>query len=389
MTEKLYDLRPYAEEFTAEVTDVKFKDGKTAIILDRTLFFPLEGGQNSDIGVLKAEGGKAYPVMNVTIKDDVITHFIDGETEFKPGDKVSGRIDFAHRYDLMQHHSGEHIFSGITYKKYGYNNVGFHLTEDICTIDVSGPLTADELNELEIEVNRAIQKNVPIIAAYPEEYELNHLEYRSKKELKGPIRIVTIEGYDICACCAPHVRTTGEVGSFHIVRFENYKGGVRLFVKCGLRAVKEYQKDREIIEKLYQTFSTSKDDLVSVVAKLKDEAAALRGKINALKIEEIKSKAANFNNTKDSICIVEEDIDNNLLREYANALMGKTEKHVFIMVRTDDAESFRFILASAKEDVAALLNKAKETFTINGGGRNPQVMGTIKGDKDTIIKCFS
>ena len=258
MTEKLYDKDAYASEFIASVVGIeKNADGKTIIELDKTLFFPLEGGQNPDTGVLTDASGKEYNVIDVKIKDDVITHYIEGDCNLKAGDTVTGKIDFNHRFDLMQHHSGEHIFSGITYGKYGYNNVGFHLTEEICTIDVGGPLKEDEIKELEYLTNKAISENVPIITGYPSPEEIAKLEYRSKKEVKGPLRIVEVKGYDVCACCAPHVRSTGEVGSFHIVKYENYKGGVRLTVKCGLRAVREYQNYRQILTDTGRALSPS------------------------------------------------------------------------------------------------------------------------------------
>ena len=390
MTEKLYDKDAYASEFSASVVEIeKTADGKTVIELDKTLFFPLEGGQNPDTGVLTDAAGKEYKVVDVKIKDDVITHYIEGDCNLKPGDTVSGKIDFAHRFDLMQHHSGEHIFSGITYGKYGYNNVGFHLTEEICTIDVGGPLKEDEIKELEYLTNKAISENVPIITGYPSQEEIAKLEYRSKKEVKGPLRIVEVKGYDVCACCAPHVRSTGEVGSFHIVKYENYKGGVRLTVKCGLRAVREYQNYRQILTDTGRALSSAKEDLYANVMKLKDEVGRMQAELNALKEKAIADKVAAIANTDKPICLLEDDMDATLLRNYCNALMEKTTSHVFILVKTATEGTYRFILGSNTVDVAALLTEAKTHFTIKGGGRNPQVQGTVEGDVRSIIAYFS
>jgi alanyl-tRNA synthetase len=389
MTEKLYDRDAYAGEFSASVVRIETDDkGNTAVELDKTLFFPLEGGQNPDTGVLKDTAGNEYRVIDVKIKDDVITHFIEGTVNLKAGDSVEGKIDFMHRFDLMQHHSGEHIFSGITYGKYGYNNVGFHLTEDICTIDVGGPLKEEEILELEYLTNKAISENVPIITGYPSKEEIEKLNYRSKKEVKGPLRIVEVKGYDICACCAPHVKSTGEVGSFHIVKYENYKGGVRLTVKCGLRAVKEYQTYRQILQDTGRALSSAKEDLYSNVMKLKEETCSLKAELNSVKEKALLEKVSAIEHTDKPIVLIEDDMDASLLRNYCNALMDKTESHVFILVKTGTDGTYRFILGGNTVDVAALLSKAKESLTIKGGGRNPQVQGTIEGEENTIIEYF-
>lgn len=389
MTEKLYDRDAYASEFSASVVRIETDDkGNTAVELDKTLFFPLEGGQNPDTGVLKDTEGNEYRVIDVKIKDDVITHFIEGTVNFKAGDSVEGKIDFMHRFDLMQHHSGEHIFSGITYGRYGYNNVGFHLTEDICTIDVGGPLKEEEILELEYLTNKAISENVPIITGYPSKEEIDKLNYRSKKEVKGPLRIVEVKGYDVCACCAPHVKSTGEVGSFHIVKYENYKGGIRLTVKCGLRAVKEYQTYRQILQVTGRALSSAKEDIYSNVMKLKDEAGHYKAELNAYMEKALLEKAASFEHTDKPIVLIEDDMDASLLRNYCNALMDKTESHVFILVKTGTDGTYRFILGSNTVDVTALLSKAKESLTIKGGGRNPQVQGTIEGEDNIIIEYF-
>ena len=389
MTEKLYDRDAYAGEFSASIVRIETDDkGNTAVELDKTLFFPLEGGQNPDTGVLKDTEGNEYKVIDVKIKDDVITHFIEGTVNLKVGDTVEGKIDFMHRFDLMQHHSGEHIFSGITYGKYGYNNVGFHLTEDICTIDVGVPLKEEEILELEYLTNKAISENVPIITGYPSKEEIDKLNYRSKKEVKGPLRIVEVKGYDVCACCAPHVKSTGEVGSFHIVKYENYKGGIRLTVKCGLRAVKEYQTYRQILQDTGRALSSAKEDIYSNVMKLKEETGSLKAELNSVREKALLDKVNAIEHTDKPIVLIEDDMDASLLRNYCNALMDKTESHVFILVKTGTDGTYRFILGSNTVDVAALLSKAKESLTIKGGGRNPQVQGTIEGEENTIIEYF-
>lgn len=202
-TIKLYDDYPYETEFTAYVLEVK----ENALILDQTLFFPEEGGQTPDRGTING-----VTVKDVQIDHGVITHYMNPGS-FKVGDHVCGVIDWPYRFSNMQNHTGEHIFSGLAHKHYGYDNVGFHLGDHEMTIDLNGPLDHEQLKELENEVNQAIYENVNVTCQYVADDRLADLEYRSKKEIDEAVRIVTIEGYDVCACCAPHVKQTGKWGS--------------------------------------------------------------------------------------------------------------------------------------------------------------------------------
>ena len=228
-TIKLYDENAYNTEFTATVTSCVLdekRDNTFIVTLDKTLFFPEEGGQTPDRGVIvklseddieKLKGKdsdflKDFPAINVLdvqIKDEVIYHYLD--KELPEGTPVYGVIDWQHRFSNMQQHSGEHIFSGIVNSRFGYDNVGFHLSDSIVTMDYSGPLTEEELADIEKSVNLAIYENREIRAWYPSPDELADINYRSKKELTGAVRIVEVDGYDICACCAPHVKRTGEI----------------------------------------------------------------------------------------------------------------------------------------------------------------------------------
>ena len=276
MTEKLYDRDPYQRSFEAAVLSCKAMEDQYEVILDRTLFFPEEGGQSPDQGIL----GGAH-VLDVQIKGDVIIHTLDVALEV--GKTVAGEIDWDHRFSNMQQHSGEHIFSGLVYKNYGYTNVGFHLSDQIVTMDFNGPLTMEQIAELEWEVNRVIASNVEIKATYPTKEELAQMEYRSKKEIDGAIRIVEIAGYDLCACCAPHVARTGEIGGFKIQSLQNYKGGVRISFLCGFRALAEAGKKAQILSELTGILTTNQEQLAENVQKLKAKNQELQFQLNLAK----------------------------------------------------------------------------------------------------------
>ena len=135
----------------------------------------------------------------------------------------------------MQQHTGEHILSGILHSMFGAENVGFHIGSDAVRMDTNIPISAEGLKAAETAANSIIWENVPVSITYPTREELAALVYRSKKEIEGQVRIVTIPGADVCACCGTHTAFTGAVGQIKILAAETYKGGVRLSIVCGGR----------------------------------------------------------------------------------------------------------------------------------------------------------
>ncbi len=196
ITEKLFYRDGYMREFDAHVISCEKTDGGYQVVLDRTGFFPEGGGQYADQGWLAdAE------VLDVQEKDGVIYHKVDAP--LLEGGTVHGRLDWDVRFERMQQHTGEHIISGIVHGRFGYENVGFHLGSDYCTMDFNGSITREELKEIELEANKAVFRNLAVEVTYPSGEELAGMEYRSKIEIEGQVRIVTVPGYDVCACCAP------------------------------------------------------------------------------------------------------------------------------------------------------------------------------------------
>ena len=233
MTEKLFYQDSHRSTFTAIVQEVRPSGNGYEIILDRTAFFPEGGGQSSDTGSL---GGVS--VSDVQEIDGKIIHYTDGP--LVEGTEVEGCIDWTERFSKMQQHTGEHIVSGLIHKIYGYHNVGFHLGTDSVTLDFNGVVPKEKLHEIEQLANEAVAKNLPVQVLYPMDEELSKISYRSKIEIEGQVRIVVIDGYDVCACCAPHVKQTGEIGLIKLVGMQNYKGGVRISMLCGFRALEDY-----------------------------------------------------------------------------------------------------------------------------------------------------
>lgn len=226
---ELYDLNPYTEEFDAQVVSCNLNNDVYEIVLDRTAFYPEGGGQPADRGTLGTVN-----VLDVQEKAETIIHYCDAP--LAEGTQVHGAIDWNRRFDLMQNHSGEHIVSGLIHQLYGYENVGFHMG-DVIQIDFNGPLNEEQLKDIETRANRIVMNNEEIIALFPDEEELKTLEFRSKKELKGVVRIIEIPGADVCACCGTHVKRTGEIGLIKLLGWQKHKKGVRVEMLSGMRAL--------------------------------------------------------------------------------------------------------------------------------------------------------
>ena len=232
-TRRLYETDPYQREFSAAVAACRPDENQPGCFetaLDQTAFYPEGGGQPCDLGLL---GGESVLAVRID-GEGVVWHRT--ARPLQPGQTVQGAIDWARRFDLMQQHTGEHILSGTLHRMFGAENVGFHIGSPWVRMDMSLPLTAAQLAEAEQAANRTVQADGAVRCWYPAPGELAVLDYRSKKELSGPVRLVDAGGADLCACCGTHLGRTGQVGLIKILSAQNYKGGVRLAVACGARA---------------------------------------------------------------------------------------------------------------------------------------------------------
>ena len=380
MTKKIYDIDSHLTEFEATVIDSYPSLDGFVTVLDQTAFFPEGGGQASDIGFI--EDAKVYDVQ---IKDEIIYHYIT--KQFEKGQKVKGKIDFARRFDFMQQHSGEHIVSGVAHSLYGCENVGFHLGDDIVTLDFDKPLTKEQILKIEQLANAAVFKNVKFNTYYPDENTLSTLNYRSKKELLGAIRIVEIEDTDICACCAPHVKESAEIGIIKLLDSEKLRGGVRIEMKCGKRALEDYNQKYDNVRKISGALAVKQNEVAEGVDRLLDTISDLKFKITGLKKQAIESKVFAFENKAEKTCVFESDFEIKELQIYADALY-KTYGGMRAVLSGADNE-FSFAICGEATVLDEFFKNFKAEFTVKGGGRNGMVQGTICANKENIQKFFN
>lgn len=382
-TEKLYEdsKNGYVYEFDATVLDCFPAEDGFYIELDRTSFFPEGGGQSADEGSLDE-----YTVKDVRIKDGRILHLID--TSLAIGKVVHGSVDQNVRFPRMQNHSGEHVISGLIHTLYGFENVGFHMSGSEMTIDTSAPLTSDMILKTEREANRAVWENREINCFYPSADDLAQMEYRSKTALSGDVRIVEIDGVDRCACCAPHVRRTGEIGSIHIKEHMKYKKGTRLTVVCGEWAMEDHISLTETAEKLGRALSSPADGLYNAYmnkeALLADKLCELR----SLKEKLLAMRLASLSPTDKNICVFEDGCDTGLLRKLVNDGVHLTGGLFAAFSRKEDNLGYAYVIGTKEGDLAPLAKEISTALGGRGGGKGPMITGFVESDEETIREFF-
>lgn len=372
---RLYYEDAYLTGFEACVTEISEK----GIVLDKTAFFPEGGGQSSDTGFL----GGVF-IYDVQEEDGVIYHKTKDEITFSAGDTVSGKIDFDKRFSDMQNHSGEHIVSGIVHNTFGYENVGFHLTESEIALDFSGVIDADKITKIELEANRAVWKNLEIKTFFPDENERKSISYRSKKEIDGELRLVEIEGVDVCACCAPHVRRTGEIGVIKIVGFEKHRGGTRVYILCGERALKDYaikQKENKSTGTLLKVKEYETSEAVAALLKKKDD---LEYEVTRLNIEMAKKAAGAYE--KSDLIVAFDSFTGQALTHFANGLKEKSRLAAAFGKAGENTYQFMILYDG---DVSELMKKMSASLSVRGGGKGNCARGSVNASKSEIIEFFN
>ncbi|MBQ8199482.1 MAG: alanyl-tRNA editing protein [Lachnospiraceae bacterium] len=351
------------------------------LLLDATAFFPEEGGQSADIGTINGQD-----VLDVQIENDLIYHMV--KEPFPVGETVEGHVDWQQRFDFMQQHSGEHILSGIIHTRFGYNNVGFHLSTREVTMDFDGILTGKQLRDIEHEANRVIWLNLPIEISYPTGDELSALDYRSKIEIDGQVRIVTIPGVDVCACCAPHTETTGQIGLIKIVSAGSYKGGVRLTILCGERALNDYYEKHQSITSIAQSMSVKQEQAVEAFEKLKTENLSLKETANTLQSKCLSMALDALPAPSESAhAVLFTDITDNIaIRNAVNDLTGRYEGYCAIFSGSEN--NYRFIVGSKHLDCNEIAQKLRTGLGAKCGGNALMIQGSVGGEKREITRLF-
>ena len=376
VTEKLYYADPRLSAFTATVQECREAQDGWEIMLDRTAFYPEGGGQPCDQGTLER-----WDVLDVREEDGVILHRL--EKPLLPGEKVSGRVDMARRIDYTQQHSADHILTGVIHKRYGYDNVGFHMVETSTFIDLNGVLDEAELAEMERVANEVVWMDLPVEVSWPDAQTLAQMDYRSKKELTGPVRIVTVPGVDVCACCGTHVRRTGEVGTIKILSCVKLRGGVRVEYVAGRRAYMYFDEIQNQNHLVSMSLSAKPLRTAEAVRRLLEERDGLQMRIARLEREHCAAMAEQLCD-KGNVLVFEEGLSADSVRRLADAIKDTCGGKALVCSGSDET-SYQYALAVKEGDVRAFGKAMNEALNGRGGGRDANfIQGSVKATRAEI-----
>ena len=373
-TVRLYYQDAHLREFSAHVVSCEPEKDHWAVVLDQTAFYPEGGGQPGDTGTLDS-----VRVLDTHARGEEIVH--DCDAPLTPGSAVQGTIDWARRFDYMQQHSGEHIVSGIIHRRFGYENVGFHMGADMVTIDFSGMLTMDDVREIEREANEAVWANLPIVVSWVDGEEKANAVYRSKKPISGVLRLVSIPAIDVCACCGTHVSMTGEIGLVKIFTCQKFHDGVRLEMLCGCKAYSYVNSILEQNKRISGLLSAKPQQTAQAAERMLDELAQVKYRAGALELRLIAQAAEALAGKGDSLLFMELSADG--LRQMADAGMHACGGVCAVFTGSDEA-GWRYAIGHAGGDLRAFSKRMNDALRGRGGGKPEFVQGSVQASRAEI-----
>ena len=379
MTRKLYYEDCHLSSFESRVTGCRETEKGWEVTLEATAFYPEGGGQACDLGTLNG-----IAVTDVQERGEEVVHCCAAPLAL--GETVNGSIDYGRRFDLMQQHTGEHIVSGIIHRRFGYHNVGFHMGEHLVEIDFDGRIPAEALAEIEREANEALWKNIPVHCWYPSREELPDVFYRSKKELPWPVRVVQIPGYDSCACCGTHLKATGEVGIIKLFSETALRGGSRIQMACGARALEMLNRVYEQNTQVSQAFSARIFETGAAANRMNEALGAEKFKVAALQRQLFRITAESYAG-QENVVHIQEGLEPAQVRELADAIAQRCSGRAAVFSGSDET-GYSYCLASRSEDLRELVRTMNRTLSGRGGGKPGFQQGSLRCTRAKIEEFF-
>ena len=378
-TEKLYYADPFLKEFTATVLTCEAAKTGYLVTLDRTAFYPEGGGQPSDHGTMNG-----LAVTDVHEKDGVVFHTVEGKVE--TGETVSCSIDWERRFDHMQQHSGEHILSGILCADYRCDNVGFHMGADTVTIDYNTDITWEQCLAAEAKANAIIAADIPCDVSFPGKEELDALDYRSKKELSGAVRIVAFPGADCCACCGTHVLRAGQVGLVKILSCQKFRSGVRMEILCGGRAFRYLSACYDQARAIGQKLSVKPTDTFKAVERLEKDLSDAKFRMAGLESIAWEAKAKEHEG-KENVLLMEPPMGGDSVRRLADAVARRVSGLAAVFAGEDGRYAYALLRADG-QDISSTVKAMNAALHGRGGGRNGFAQGSVETTREEIEAFF-
>jgi alanyl-tRNA synthetase len=380
MTERIYYLEPACQSFDAIVTRVLAHEGRPAVHLDRTAFYPTSGGQPFDTGRL---GG--VDVVDTIDDDEGVVHVLSGA--IAEGTAVHGDIDWARRFDHMQQHTGQHVLSAAFDRLFDNRTTSFHMGADTATIDLAREVTAAEVERAIDEANRVVwgDRTVSIRMVSPE--EAARLPLRKEPVRSGTLRLIEIDDFDLSACGGTHVARTGEIGIIAATAFERFRGGSRVTFVCGGRALRMFRLQRDAVAGSVRHLSVLPLELPAAIERLQHDLKQIRKDIGrhqqSLAVHEA-SRLLRQADTIDGVRVVVEALegwDAAGLRSIATALTGQAGVAAVLLSTQPPLAAAVARSADVSLDASAVLRTLMTSFGGRGGGKADLAQGAgLAGD---------
>lgn len=348
MTKKLYYESAYIREWETRITRKLEREDGTYLIMEETAFYPHGGGQPCDLGWIDK-----IPVLDVVQEEGEILHKVERLPE---KEEVSCRLDWDRRFDHMQHHSGQHLLSAMCLEVCQAETLSFHLGQDYATIDIArSDLSQDQLMMLELEVNDQVYLNRKVTNYLMSREQAAALPLVKQPKVTDDIRIVEIEGIEYNACGGTHVSATGEIGMIKLLRAEKQKGHLRIYFKCGYRALNEFNAGMEILSSLSARFNTAKEEILDRIAKWDHEQKLLQAELNAVKAEN----------------------DVYLAGKLLADRQGRLIKHVFVDKPIKDMQNLAAKLTEEADVIVLFVSNADHKVVLAQGGKSGLACGAF------------
>ena len=375
MTKRLYYTDSYRTEFEAALVALNDIDGKPALLLDETIFYPTSGGQAHDLGEL----GGSYVVDVFVDKNGDLCHLLaEPIVGAQVGDRIEGAIDWPRRYDHMQQHSAQHLLSHAFHRLFGCETVSVHFGAADSTIDLENDslLTPTQLDEVEAYANDVVYANLPIRAYMRSEAEVAALPLRRPPKVRGEIRIVEIDKLDYSACGGTHCRQTGELGPIKLLRQERSRGHVRVTFVSGWRALRDYGQKHKIMLEAAALYSTEAALVPEAISRSMEQNKALIRRVNTLTEQlithDVNELARGAQHIGDQQVVVQ------ILPQYEAADLRKLaqmlreQSKMILLLATISGEKTTLFFARSDDlliHMGDLLRSALREFGGGGGGR--------------------
>ena len=372
-TLRLYYTDSYLTQFQAEVVELTSVGDAPAVVLDRSCFYPTSGGQPHDTGRLNG-----IPVIDVLVReqDGAVLHVLEGDAP--ESGSVSGEIDWARRFDHMQHHTGQHILSQAFVRLAGAETVGFHISPDSITIDLDRPhLDPALVDAVEDLANQIVTENRPVRAWYPSAEELPALRLRKVPEVAGKMRVVTIEDFDETACGGTHVARTGEIGLIKVLRVDRRGEIARVEFRCGGRALRDYRAKNAMLRRVSAALTTGIPDIPAVLDKMREENKALRRTVKTWRARALAQEAEELWRAAeqvDGVALVVrafEERDAGELRQLVQRLIAHPSTVALCASAGDRAHLIAARSDDLDLDMVAALKRGLAVWEIERGGGRP------------------